>query len=132
MESAYSWDTAPYPSYALTNNNQNIHRIKGRIAELEQVQDSGYVGWTFDGGTVEANTELNRLQVFFDEKPDEKTRQELKSGGFHWSRNEGAWQRQLTDNAIYSARRVAVLQPSNGSDPVKIQPRRKRPDAPER
>lgn len=132
MESAYSWETAPFPSYALTNNNQNIHRIKGRIAELERAQDTGFVGWSFDGGKVEANAELNRLQVFFDEKPDEPTRQELKASGFHWARSEGAWQRQLTDNAIYSARRIASLRPSDGTDPVKIQPRRKRPDAPER
>lgn len=132
MEGAYSWETAPYPAYRLSNSNQEIKRIKDRIQQLEQTREDGFVGWAFEGGTVEANTDLNRLQVFFDQKPDEATRQELKHGGFHWARSEGAWQRQLTDNAVYAARRINQLRPLDGSDPCKIQPKRKRPDSPER
>ena len=42
------------------------------------------------------NREDNRLQVFFDGKPDADTRAELKSNGFRWAPSVGAWQRQLT------------------------------------
>lgn len=35
----------------------------------------------------------------------------LKSYGFRWSPNAGAWQRQLTDNAIYAAKRIPFLWP---------------------
>jgi len=32
--------------------------------------------------------------------PDENIRQALKSKGFHWSRREGAWQREFNENTI--------------------------------
>ncbi len=124
MEAAYSWETAPYASYVLSLNNAEIHRIEDRIKELEHRDEIGFSGWEFDGGRVEANTEANRLQVFFDEIPSDEVRSELKHGGFHWARSNGAWQRQLTKNAIYAASRIKAIQPTDGSDPRKIQPKR--------
>ena len=58
------------------------------------------------GFNVERNTDINRLQLKFDGKPDESTRAILKSHGFRWSPREGAWQRQLTGNAEYSLKRI--------------------------
>lgn len=69
---------------------------------------------------------------FFDEIPSEEVRTELKGWGFKWARSEGAWQRQLTDNAIYAASRIKAIQPTDGTDPVKIQPRRKKQSGPTR
>lgn len=103
MSSQWHIEDKPYPSWALSNNNAEIRRVKGRIAELTRKQETAYAGWEFDGGTVEANKEDNRLQIFFEEKPDEKTRETLKESGFRWSPKAGAWQRQLNDNAIYAA-----------------------------
>ena len=121
----HPWDRSPFPAYELSNNSAAIRQVKGRIEQLTRAREVGYQGWEFDGGRVVANMENNRLQVFFDEKPDEEVRSALKSQGFRWARSEGAWQRQLTGNAIYAARAVKAIQPSDGSDPVKIQPKRK-------
>ena len=60
------------------------------------------------------NREDNRLQVFFDGKPDADTRAELKSSGFRWAPSVGAWQRQLTDNAIRAADRLECIKPLSG------------------
>ena len=49
--------------------------MKDRIKSLSQQKEIGFVGWEFDGGKVEANTEANRLQIFFEDKPDEATRE---------------------------------------------------------
>lgn len=96
-----------YPSYQLSNNNANIHRIRERIEELEKRQDSPAPdGWKFDGGEVVINTELNRLQIVLDDRPDADTKQALKSHGFRWAPSQGAWQRQLTDNAIHAAKAI--------------------------
>ena len=106
---ARSWRSEPKPfeSYELSNNNANIRRLKERIAELEKRQaEPAPDGWTFDGGEVVMNKEENRVQILFDGKPDEQTRSVLKSHGFRWAPSQGAWQRQLTDNAIYAARKV--------------------------
>ena len=121
MSSQWHIQDKPYPSWALSNNNAEIRRVKGRIAELTRKQETAYAGWEFDGGTVEANREDNRLQIFFEEKPDEKTRETLKENGFRWSPKAGAWQRQLNDNAIYAADRIKCIQPLSGKSPVEIQ-----------
>ncbi len=121
MSSQWHIEDKPYPSWALSNNNAEIRRIKGRIAELTKKQETAYAGWEFDGGTVEANKEDNRLQIYFEEKPDEKTRETLKENGFRWSPKAGAWQRQLNDNAIYAADRLSCIKPLSGKSPVEIQ-----------
>ena len=96
-----------YPSYLLSNNNANIKRIRDRIAALEKKKtEPTPEGWDFDGGSVIANTEANRLQILFDEKPDEATRAMLKQNGFRWSPSNKAWQCQLTPNAESAARKL--------------------------
>ena len=98
----------PFPPYELQNNNANAKRVKARIADLERRAASpAPEGWTFDGGEAVANVAENRLQLFFDGKPDDDTRAALKGAGFRWARSVGAWQRQLTDNAVCAAKRIA-------------------------
>lgn len=100
-----------YPAYELQNNNANIRRIRGRIAELKKRTESTPEGWEFDGGRVVVNTAENRLQIIFDGKPNADIRTELKGEGFRWAPSQGAWQRQLTDNAMRAARRLKCIAP---------------------
>ncbi len=100
-----------YPAYELQNNNANIRRIRGRIEELKKRSESVPEGWEFDGGKVVVNTAENRLQIIFDGKPDADIRSELKGEGFRWAPSQGAWQRQLTDNAMRAARRLKCIAP---------------------
>ena len=121
MSSQWHIEDKPYPTWALSNNNAEIRRVKERIKSLSLQKEIGYVGWEFEGGKVEANTEANRLQIFFDEKPDAAAREELKSNGFRWSPKAEAWQRQLTDNAYYSANYIKAIQPLTGEKPTDLQ-----------
>lgn len=98
------------PTYKLAYNLAEIKRIKGRIAELERRAEKPPEGWKFNGGEVVANSENNRLQIIFDGKPSEEVRTELKRNGFRWSPRAKAWQRQLTNNAIYAARQIEAIQ----------------------
>ncbi len=80
-----------------------------REARTQAQTDAGKASETIaagDGFTVEANHAADRVQIFFDGKPDEETRGALKAAGWHWSRSEGAWQRKLTNAAIASARQL--------------------------
>ena len=52
------------------------------------------------------NTEIMRLQLFFDGKPEADVRSVLKSNGFKWAPSQEVWQRQLTTNARYALERV--------------------------
>lgn len=100
-----------YPAYLLQNNNANIRRIRGQIEELKKRTENTPEGWEFDGGRVVVNTTENRLQIIFDGKPDADIRTELKGEGFRWAPSQGAWQRQLTDNAMRAARRLKCIAP---------------------
>lgn len=123
IKNSYSWERQPFPQYHLQGNNQEIHRLKKRIEELTCNKEVGFVGWEFEGGTAEPNTEINRLQLFFDEKPSAEQRTELKMNGFRWAPSEQAWQRQLNESAIYSASRIEFLKTKDGKLPYQIQPK---------
>ena len=121
MASSWHLEDKPFATWALSNNSAEIRRVKDRIKSLSQQKEIGFVGWKFDGGKVEANTEANRLQIFFEDKPDEATREALKSNGFRWSPKAGAWQRQLTSNAYYAADYVKAIAPLTGEKPTELQ-----------
>ena len=121
MASSWHLGDKPFATWALSNNSAEIRRVKDRIKSLSQQKEIGFVGWEFDGGKVEANTEANRLQIFFEDKPDETTREALKSNGFRWSPKAGAWQRQLTSNAYYAADYVKAIAPLTGEKPTELQ-----------
>ena len=56
-----------------------------------------------------ANKEVNRLQIVFDEKPEEELRAKLKLNGFKWSPSQNAWQRLLNQNAVRAVKRIEEL-----------------------
>lgn len=95
-----------------TNLNQNIKAVKVRIELLKKEKEKGIQEKevaTEDGNElfkVVENTEIMRLQLLFEGKPTEEIRSVLKSNGFKWSPKNNAWQRQLTENARYSVKRV--------------------------
>lgn len=106
------WIDKPCPDYELTSLRGKIKRVEARIAELDKLQTAAQQpadNTTFPGGEIVRNTELNRLQIIFDNIPDEETRASLKSNGFRWSPRNQAWQRQLTPNAESAARRALGL-----------------------
>ena len=122
MSQDWRKDPVPFPSYLLTNNNANIRRVRQRIEELSHKAE--FVGWTFPGGEAKVNEAENRLQLIFEDKPDADTRQALKSEGFKWAPSQGAWQRQLNQNAIRAAARLDFLRPEDGKSPYQLQPLR--------
>lgn len=124
MSQDWRKDPVPFPSYLLTNNNANIRRVRQRIEELSHKAE--FVGWTFPGGEAKVNEAENRLQLIFADKPDADTRQALKSEGFKWAPSQGAWQRQLNQNAIRAAARLDFLRPEDGKSPYQLQPFAKR------
>lgn len=106
----YSWEQMPYASYKLTNNNGKIKQTRDRLELLKKEKEEGSKEHDYSslGFTVKENKDIMRLQLFFDGKPDEKTRSILKSSGFVWSPSQGAWQRQLTNNARYAFKNDVV------------------------
>lgn len=99
----------PFPDFELSSLRGKIKRTQENLSKLdniEQHKDDAANTLEFDGGKILLNMEANRLQILFDEIPSEDTRAALKSHGFHWSRKNEAWQRQLTRNALYDAKSI--------------------------
>ena len=102
-----------FPSYATSNNNAEIKRLKDRLAVLEAKREKGGKETVHNttAGRVEVveNVEADRIQLVFPGKPDAETRSMLKTNGFRWSPRAGAWQRHLNN-----AGRGAVQQVLSG------------------
>lgn len=98
--------TEQLPPYVLANSNQNIKSVEDRLKTLEKMNNIENDRYYFAGGEVKFDKEDMRAKIFFDEKPDEKTRDELKSNGYRWSHKNLAWQRKLTPNAIHTTKRL--------------------------
>ena len=102
-----SYEKSPFRRFELTNLNANINRIRKRIEVLKARREAPPEGWEFEGGHVYMNLEENRVQIFFDDIPSEEFRQFLhRNLSFRWSRYHGAWQRQISDTAIWAAHRA--------------------------
>lgn len=115
--------TQPYQPWALSINSGNIARIKERITQVQRTREraeavQASAPETFDGFRIEQDAAANRIRIYFDGKPDEQTRALLKSRGFKWSPNAGAWQRQLNGNGLYAARWVAKALAPEGPIPA--------------
>lgn len=99
-----------FPAFALQNNSANIRRMKERLIELgkKEVTPTGEI--TFTGGSIVDNREEDRVQIFFDQKPQQAMIDKLKGEGWRWAPSVGAWSRKRTDAALYSARRILGIE----------------------
>ena len=98
------------PVITVRNKFFTLPEVAQRMKDkLQAVREQGNKEMTFEGGTLIWNYEEDRLQILFDDIPEESKRTELKSSGFRWSPTNKTWQRQLTSNAVYAAKRVLNL-----------------------
>lgn len=102
MKADWHYQDKPYLSFELSNNNQNIHATKARLERLKAAKEKETTDYDTEHFKVVENTEMMRLQLFFDGKPDVEIRAVVKRNGFKWSPKNKCWQRQLTNNAKYS------------------------------
>lgn len=67
---------------------------------LESVKRVESTESEINGVRVVQNQQADRIQLFFDGRPDPEMISKLKHAAFKWSPSNGCWQRQLTQNAI--------------------------------
>lgn len=101
----------PFPSYELSYALADIKRVKQRIESITKLKENAEKPTAdkypkVDGVEVVENADEMRIQLKFDGKPDEATRELLKHNGFRWSPRFTAWQRQLNTNGIYATQSV--------------------------
>lgn len=96
----------PYASFTLSNMGAEIRRLKDRVSAISKAEAAGLKEEQRDGVRIVEDPETMRIKLIFDDKPDEQTREALKSNGFRWAPSAGAWQRVLNTNGRFAADRV--------------------------
>ena len=96
-----------FADYRLTNNSANIRRLKQRLEQEQKKAELETTETEINGVKIVENVEDNRTQLFFDGKPSDEIRTELKRNGFRWSPYNGCWQRHLSNGANWTARKIA-------------------------
>lgn len=100
-----------FKPYEITNNGANIRRLKARLKELEEKaerrnSDVPETEVEINGVKILENYDADRVQIFFPGKPEREVIQNLKSNGWKWSPSTACWQRKLTTQAIYDAKKI--------------------------
>lgn len=99
------------PVITARNKFFQLPEIAQRMKEkLQTTKEQEEKEVEFEDGKLVWNYGEDRLQILFNDIPGEDKRKELKSSGFRWSPRFKAWQRQLTSNAVYAAKRILNLQ----------------------
>lgn len=88
-----------FASCSITNNGANIRRVKQQLEKAKTLKSMENKEYCIGDVKVVENYPENRLQLFFDCKPDKSLRDELKKHGFRWSRFNGCWQSYLNNSA---------------------------------
>lgn len=107
-----------HSAWQLQNIGARIRETKKRISKLEKLENVEFDDVEFYGGKIIRNKEINRIQILFNDIPNENIRNELKHKGFHWSRKEGAWQREFNEQTIKVTRALVkdIFSKSNIAD----------------
>lgn len=95
--------TEPLPWYAMPYKLKEIKRLNDRITSIQRTAvkvDKTEAQEQPEGFEIIYNTEAGRIQLIFPGKPSDQVRSILKHHAYNWSPRFGAWQRQLTENAI--------------------------------
>lgn len=97
-----------FPSYKLTNNNAKIKNAKARLESIKLNKSLDVADKIYDGFRVVHNTDIQRIQFVFDDKPNADIISLLKSKSFRWSPREKAWQRQMTANTESAVEKIII------------------------
>jgi hypothetical protein len=86
---------------------QLVGAATAAVAAAEQGQPEGEETIAeCDGAAVIKNHDAERIQIKFATVPGPALRARLKGAGWRWSPTNSAWQRQITNASIYSAKLI--------------------------
>lgn len=105
-EPQYSFERRGFQTYQLTNNNAKIKDTQARLNRLKAMASTPDRAIELEGVTVEICNSEERIRLHFEGKPEPDMIAKLKRAAFKWSPRNMAWQRQLTNNALYDTKRL--------------------------
>ena len=85
----YSWQSAGFESWALSNNSANIRRYTERLATMKARRERQAAAENSENGVLIQDRAYDSVSVTFAEKPDYSVIFALKTAGFRWCK--GSW-----------------------------------------
>jgi hypothetical protein len=98
-----------FADFELTNNSANIRRMKARVAQITRLQATPAQEVEGENARFEDAPQDNRVRLWFEGKPADTVRSELKSNGFRWTPSLGCWQAFRNHHAMQTAKRIAGI-----------------------
>jgi hypothetical protein len=102
-KSCFDEDSAHWRNIQMASIKAEIRRLKKRVDELHAIEKMEDIDKEVNGVHVFTDKLENRLKIIFPSIPSKEIRDFLKSRGFHWSPYNKAWQRMISEAAIYNA-----------------------------
>jgi hypothetical protein len=84
---------------------ESVKEVAEKKEGLKNAEDKVYL---YEGFKVVASFSDQRLRIVHDEKPSREVIDNIKKHGFKWSRFNTAWQRKLTQNAVYTTFKIML------------------------
>ena len=109
MDESRGWWGAGFAPFELSNNNAKIKDTEAKIARHQKMAERATEGdevHEYEWGKVVVAFGDERYRFIFPGIPDDDVRKMLKENAFKWSRQNEAWQRQITSNAKYAVKRI--------------------------
>jgi len=109
----YTFETVPFQGYQLRNILARIKNTEQRVKTLENKEfkaNSGNKEILIDGGKILLNYEVDRIQIFNDKRPEPAVIMSYKKHGLKWSPFNKCWQRQITQNALFSMKQLFKIE----------------------
>lgn len=106
-----------FPSYALTNNNANLRRMRARLEKVRANKTAVETVEEGEAATLEDCPADNRVRLFFPGKPALEVRSKLKSHGFRWTPSKNCWQAYRNPRSIEAAKEIAGTAAPERSSP---------------
>jgi len=97
-----------FASFSLTNcrNRMKNWEEKAEALKKNQVKEANEI--EVAGVRIVQNYQDNRIELYFDGKPSDKIRAELKSNGFRWTPSKECWQSYNNNNTIYKLQKFVL------------------------
>jgi frataxin-like iron-binding protein CyaY len=110
MNPIFSFEKRGFASYHQRSVATKIREAKKRIELLSSKTKKTDKEFEFEGGTIELSFTDDRVRIHYDEIPSQEVRNTLKTYGYKWSPTNEAWQRKLTNEALWATGKICGLE----------------------
>lgn len=106
IDPSLGWWGAGFAPFQLSNNNAKIRDTEAKLKRHINMAQTENEETEYPWGTLRADYKDERYRFLFDGKPSQEVIDLMKENAFKWSRQNMAWQRQITPNSRYAVRNM--------------------------